>query len=677
MLTALIIGASALANAQQRLTVVVMDPLCDRLACACVKGYAQRNYEALGKFLEMKLNRPVKMVYGEDLARALALPSTGKADLIIGKYSVVQYDAKECSLAVRPIASLTGKDGKTTLTGLIVVRKKDPAKKLSDLKGRTIFFGQPDADEKNKAAFATLRKAGVEVPAKVKTFAGCSDAALAVLESKQKPAPAGVISSYAAALIEGCGTVPKGALRIIGQTEPLPFVTAFATDHLSLAEIKEVQKALASLPEDPMMLRIMETKKGFLPLPLKEPRKSVPAMPVLPRLSVSLSVEGEADWPGWRGPNRNGSVLWLPDRLPAKPRVVWTQPLTNSGLAGVSVSGGYVVVADRDAKDENDIFRCFQAADGKPVWKLIYPAVGRLDYGNSPRATPTIADGKVYLLGAFGDFHCLDLVTGKTIWNTHLEGEFGAKKPTWGYASSPLLVDDKVIINPGGPQASLVALNAKTGEVVWKTPGAPAAYGSFVLGELGGKRQIVGYDANSLGGWDPATGSRLWTVTPAASGDFNVPTPSVYQGRLIVSTENNGTRVYCFSPEGKVLPKPLVTEESLSPDTTTPIVAGDRLVGCRGELICLNLTSSPKVAWTASGSAFHDYCSFFSCGSRVLMMSFRGQLLLFDVKAKNYQLLGKASTFDPAIGSYSHPAFVGKKLFVRSATRLTCYDLGQ
>lgn len=652
----LAVGSATLVMADPGITVVVMDPLCDRLACACVKGYAQRNYEALGKFLNSKLAQPVKVVYGEDLARALDTPSIGNVALIIGKSSVVKFDAAECRMKVRPIARLTGKDGSTTVTGLFVVRKSDPAKRLADLKGRTIFFGSPDADEKSRGAFEALRSVGIIVPKKVKTFEGCSDSALAVIESKQHPAPAGVISSYAAALIEGCGTVPKGSLRIVGKTAPFPFVTAFATGYANEALAKRIQKALMSLRESPELLRVMESKSGFV-------------MPDQPKRQVTT------DWPGWRGIHRDGSVPWLPNKLPPKSHMVWTQPLTNSGLAGVSVSGEYVVVADRDASELNDIFRCFRASDGRFVWKVVDPAPGHLDYGSSPRATPTLYGGLAYTLSAFGHLMCLELKTGKLVWDRRLVEDFGAKRPQWGYASSPLVFGDRIIINPGAPLASLVALDCRTGKMIWQALGDPAAYASFVLTKLGGKEQIVGYDSASLGGWNPQTGERLWRLVAPVEGDFNVPSPNFYRGRLVVSTENNGTRVYGFNSEGKIIASPLSSSLELAPDVVTPIVAGNRLVGCWGDLRCLDLTAGLKVNWSLAGPRFHEYMAFFSSANRVLVSTFRGELLLFDANASGGKLLSHCRLFSGEVGTYAQPAIVGSRIFVRECSRVSCFEL--
>src|SRR5215207_10483751 len=123
--------------------------------------------------------------------------------------------------------------------------------------------------------------------------------------------------------------------------------------------------------------------------------------------------------------------------------------------------------------------------------------------------------------------------------------------------------DDLLIVNPGGAGASLVALDCATGRTRWATPGSPAAYAAFICGQFGGRRQIVGYDQDSLGGWDVKTGERLWQLVPPTKGDFNVPTPIAVDGGVAVSTENNGTRLYRFDGSGRIVPEPAAQNADL------------------------------------------------------------------------------------------------------------------
>ena len=244
------------------LTLVCMDPLAAPLACDCVKGYAQRKYEKLGEFLQKKLNRPVKVVWGESIGKATAeIDSSG--DIIIGKHSVVLSDAKNLKMKVKPIAQLTDQTGSVEQTGLIVVRAKDKAKTVADLKGYRIFFGPEDCDEKSAAPMELIKSAGVKLPEDIEISGACSEAATKLVELDKNIDAAAVISSYAEKLLEGCGTVQKGDLRVIGRSKPVPFITAFANAELSEKEIKQITNALLEVQGDPELLIAIESLSGF------------------------------------------------------------------------------------------------------------------------------------------------------------------------------------------------------------------------------------------------------------------------------------------------------------------------------------------------------------------------------------------------------------------------------
>lgn len=135
-----------------------------------------------------------------------------------------------------------------------------------------------------------------------------------------------------------------------------------------------------------------------------------------------------------------------------------------------------------------------------------------LDYGGGPRATPLVRGGRVFVLSAFGEFRCLDLKTGKTLWEKDYAKDYGVEKvPTWGFCTSPVIARGNVVIHPGG-KGGLVALDPEMGKQAWATPDTDPNYSTFVVETLGGVEQLVGYDAASLGGWDAATGKRLWKV---------------------------------------------------------------------------------------------------------------------------------------------------------------------
>lgn len=633
-----------------------MDPLADGLACACVLGYAQRKYHKLAEFLENRLARPVQIIYGENLAHILKL-ELGTIDLIIGKRSTVLSDTAEAKMTIRPIAALTGLNGTTDLKGLFVVRHNDPAKSIADLKGYRILFGPDSETEKSAAATAALKASKVPLPENIMTSSSCNGAAVAVVE---KDADAALISSYAFALLEGCNTVKKGTLRVIGKTSPVPFIQVFATDAVTGKMQDAIMRALLAVKEDKNLLTQMESKNGFIKLS---------ALPV--RQSSSNNADGLVAWTDWRGPNRDALSPHVPKALPTSPKFLWRQPLTGVAPAGIAATSKYVIVADKDKQKKFDIFRCLNADTGTQIWILEYRADKDMDYTNSPRANPVIGNGLVYLLGAFGDLHCIKLDAGQIVWKKNIVKDFGAELITWGACSAPLIVDDKLIVNPGAKDASLAALDLRTGEVIWKTPGQPAAYSSFILGTFGNVRQIVGYDAISIGGWDPDTGKRLWTLSPEVEGDFNVPTLINVDGKLLAVSENNGARLYDFNSNGTIKPEPVARNDDLAPDCSTPVVVNELVFGASAGLLCLDTTNDLRTLWVADEDIFYDYLTLIAGNDRVLITTAKGELILTSANATRYSVQSRLSLFENT-EVWAHPALLAGRLYVRTHNQLCC-----
>jgi outer membrane protein assembly factor BamB/ABC-type phosphate/phosphonate transport system substrate-binding protein len=631
----------------QPLVMVVMDPLAAPLSCPCVKGYAQRDYGKLRDFLAERLGRPVVVRYGESLAQAVAKTADRAGDIVVGKRSVVVADAARAGQQLVPIADLTGKDGSTGQRGLIVVRDADPARTVADLRGYRIILGPADAVEKHAAARDLLAAPISEA---------CSDGATEVVEAAAEARIAAVISSYARPLLEGCGTIEKGDLRVVGETGDVPFITAFVAERLDATLRGRIRDALLEVRSQPLLRLELESKSGFVP-PAPAP-----------------SPNDNGAWPGWRGPARDAQVPRLPARLPARFEPAWKKTLFQQGLGGPAVAHGLAVVGDRDTADEADVFHAVDAINGERRWAVRYPAPGRLDYGNSPRATPLITADAVYLLGAFGHLHCVRRDTGRIIWKKHLREEFGvADELVWGVCSSPLIVDGKLIVNPGGRVASLVALDPATGAVIWKAAGGPAAFASFVVHPRAGGSELVGFDKLTCGGWDVATGQRRWTFAPRTPGDFNVPTPLVLDERILLMTENNGSRLVGFDAAGR--PELVAAYQACAPDMHTPVRVGDRVFAVsKNKIHCLS-AADLRVLWTAADRCLAGHVSLIASADRLLAQTQAGELLLIDARADRLSILSRLAMFAADESSYAHPALVGDRLYVRGPGHLFCLSL--
>jgi ABC-type phosphate/phosphonate transport system substrate-binding protein len=256
--------------AEEALIVVVMDPLSDKLACDCVAGFAQRKYEILGQHLQRQLGRKVEVYWGESIEMALKDESAKRksplvADLVIGKHSVVVAESKAKSLGLEPLAQLSGQDGKTTQTGLVVVRTADPAILVDDLAGYRVIFGPKNCDEKHAAPRQLLLEAEVQLPEELDVASSCSVAAQKMLDCPKDEKVAAIISSYAIPLLEGCGTIEKGAMRVIGESDPVPFISVFIRDATAEPLRAKIMASLTAVAKDSALKQALETRDGFVP----------------------------------------------------------------------------------------------------------------------------------------------------------------------------------------------------------------------------------------------------------------------------------------------------------------------------------------------------------------------------------------------------------------------------
>ncbi|MEN6425744.1 MAG: PhnD/SsuA/transferrin family substrate-binding protein [Phycisphaerales bacterium] len=643
------------------LRVAVTDPLCIRLAPEWLKGQAKRHYVLFGESLARELGRPVEILYADNPGEVFQ-SHRGQIDVVIGKTSSVLSGAAEIDEPIRPIARLTDENDSSEVFGLFIVRTKDPAETVGSLEDYRILFGPRHDAERHSAALAMLAEHGVAPVPPLQIERDCVKALAAVAKGD---ADAAVIPSYALPLLDGFEGVEEGTLRVLGSTPPEPLVQAFATARLSPTTERTVVDALLSMASDSQLLAAMASKSGFVGL----------GKDTAPVASPPPASKSASEWTDWRGPGRDGISEDVPRTLPTQARFLWKRGLTGDGLSGVCATATHVLVADKSAERDQDIWRCLDAETGRELWTVAYPTPKQMEFTNAPRAAPVIHGGFAYLLGAFGDLHCVSIEGRRIVWRRNIVKEFNAKLPTWGMCSTPLVVGDLLIVNPGVPEASLAGLGLYTGETVWQTPGEPSGYGSLILGTFGSVRQIVGHDATSLGGWDPNTGRRLWTLLPTKKGDFNVPTPVNIDGRLLIATENNGARLYDFDTEGRINPIPIAQNRKLAPDTSTPVAIDGLVFGCFRGLFCLDLGNNLDTLYSTEGDgAFTDYAALIAGNGRILAATVKGELVLLEAARDAYTPISRLRLFEDT-EVWSHPALIGNRLYIRSMKEICCFLL--
>jgi outer membrane protein assembly factor BamB len=385
-----------------------------------------------------------------------------------------------------------------------------------------------------------------------------------------------------------------------------------------------------------------------------------------------------ADWPQFLGPNRDGvsPETGLVQTWPAQgPPLVWDKKV-GEGFSGPVVAGQRLVLFHR--VDGNEVVQCLDASSGKEHWKYEYPTGYRDDYGkgDGPRSTPLIAGERVYTLGAEGRLTCLELDTGKKVWDRPLNTEYRVRKGFFGVGTSPLLEGGMVLVNVGGSQAGIVAFDKDTGKEVWKTGRQDASYSSPVVATVGGKRQALFLTRAGIVSLNPANGEVLFgkpwrsrspdsanAAAPVVADDYVFFSASYRTGAILLHWANDG-----FEEVWK-------SDESLSSHYNTSVYRDGYLYGIDGRqeagarLRCVEFKTG-KVLWTQRG---------FGCATLVLAegnliaLTEQGDLVLVEATPEAYREKARAHVLE--FPCRAPTALANGRFYGRDDHKLVCWNL--
>ena len=381
---------------------------------------------------------------------------------------------------------------------------------------------------------------------------------------------------------------------------------------------------------------------------------------------------GRNYWTNFRGPNRDGNYDEMPvmTQWPAQGLApIWKQPI-GQGYASFVVADGRAYTIEQRRGEE--VVTAYDVVTGREQWKQGWNALYSDSTGDGPRSTPTWDNGRLYALGATGEFRCLDAKSGAVIWGKNILKDNQAGNLQWAMAASPLIVDDKVIVLPGGPGGkSVVAYNKMNGAPVWRTLDDAQAYVSPILATLAGRRQVVIVSASRVMGVTPEDGSLLWSHP--WDGSNNISQPIVVSGNrfFISSGYGKGAAVIEISGSGKSFtPRTIWENTNMKNKFNSSVVYQGHAYGLdEGILTCVDVNTGER-KWKGGR---YGYGQVILASGHLIVMGENGELILVKATPQQHSEVARFQAIQGK--SWNYPAIAGGRLLVRNANEMAAFNI--
>ena len=387
------------------------------------------------------------------------------------------------------------------------------------------------------------------------------------------------------------------------------------------------------------------------------------------------TAPGSGDWPQWLGPHRNGEA---PGARIAKvwpkngPEEVWRRPI-GEGFSGFAVVGDRAFTMYMD--EAGEYVACLNAANGSQRWRLRSgPRYIEGQGGNGPRCTPSVDGNLVFAIGANGDLVAADVSTGKLVWKRQFTGEFGAKRPDWGFSGSPLVVGDALFVEIGGSDGRALASFAKsTGELLWASHNDNMGYSSPVMITAAGARQVLFFTAAGLVSVSPDAGALNFRYGWKTSYNVNAATPLfIPPDRVFVSSGyGNGGAVVRIERAGETLSVGEVWKnKKMKNQMATSVLHEGHIYGIdEAILACLDATTGEE-RWQTRG---YGKGSLILADGHLLVLGDKGKLGL--VEANPTAFVERASAQVLSGLCWTAPSLAAGRLYVRNESEAVCLQL--
>jgi outer membrane protein assembly factor BamB len=335
------------------------------------------------------------------------------------------------------------------------------------------------------------------------------------------------------------------------------------------------------------------------------------------------------------------------------------------------VSGRAFTIEQR--RDE-EVAAAYELATGREIWTRGWVAEFRETLGgDGPRATPTWDEGRVYALGATGELKVLDEGTGAVLWERNILDEAGASNLTWGMAASPLIVDEKVIVLPGGSEGGVVAYHKETGTILWKSLDGPQAYTSPMLVTLAGARQVLVVSEGRAVGLSADDGSLLWQHPWVTNQGINVAQPVLLdEDRVFLSAGyDHGAELLAISREGDGLAvRSLWSSRRMKNKFTSSVLHQGHLYGLDEAILACIDAATGELRWKGGR---YGYGQLLLASGHLIVLSERGELVLVRATPEKHEELARFQAIEGK--TWNHPAIADGVLLVRNGSEMAAFRI--
>jgi outer membrane protein assembly factor BamB len=399
-------------------------------------------------------------------------------------------------------------------------------------------------------------------------------------------------------------------------------------------------------------------------------------------LSASLVILLGAvppDWPQWHGAHRDNlssDTGLLQSWPPSGPPLAWKATGLGSGYSSVSITGGRIFTMG-DMADASYLI-ALDLDGGKPLWKTKVGAAGGGGGVPGPRCSPSIDGDLVFAINQHGDLICANASDGGELWRKSMTNDFGGSVGGWGYSESPLVDGERLICTPGGRGGTVIALDKKSGEPIWRSKELrdAACYASLIIAEIGGVRQYIVLTDSHVAGIAAESGAVLWQAQRI--GQTAVCTTPICKSDLVFVTSSYDVGCNCFrvtSSRGKFAAQQIYANKDMKNHHGGVVLVGDELYGCseNGGLRCMDLATG-KLRWTNPGGGGGGSVTY--ADGHLIHRDEFGTVALVVATPERYEPAGHFKQADRSNQSaWPHPVVAGGKLYLRDQEVLLCYDL--